>query len=104
MAKKQGAPLQCPACGSNHINVQIVADGAQTNKKGIGFGGHVNNAARGLTAICTLGASNLVWKKSKGTDKTDIKNTKVAICQNCGSSWEVGKSKGFGSAPKSIIR
>lgn len=58
-------------------------------KHGVGFGGHMNNAARGLTAVCTLGMSNLVWKKSKGTEKTKFENQKVCLCQNCGSSWTI---------------
>ena len=96
--------MECPECGSSNVNVQIISDGAQTTKKGIGLGGHVNNVARGLTAIGTLGLSNLAWKKSKGTDKTKLKNVKVAICQDCGASWEVDKKKGFGIAPSSIFK
>ena len=94
--------MECPYCGGTNVTVQIVTEGVQTNKKGVGLGGHVNNAARGLTAVATLGMSNLVWKKSKGTNKSKVKNTKVAICQ----SWEIddGNKKGFGSAPTSIFR
>lgn len=33
--------------------------------------------------------SNLVWKKSKGTEKTRFKNQKVALCQSCGHDWVV---------------
>lgn len=59
-----------------------------TTKKGNGLGGHINNAARAYTAICTLGLSNLVWKKSKGGEKTKVKSKKVCICQDCGYSWD----------------
>ena len=99
--------MECPNCGSDRVNVQIVSDGVQTTKKGVGLGGHINNAARGLTAVATLGLSNTVWKKSKGTNKSKIKNTKVAVCQDCGESWEVDdgkKKKGFGIAPSSIFK
>lgn len=96
--------MKCPECGSDNVNVQVVTDGAQTTKKGVGLGGHVNNMARGLTAIATLGASNLVWKKSKGTEKTKVKSSKVAVCQECGASWEVGKKGGLGIAPGSIVK
>ena len=98
--------MECPYCGGTNVTVQIVTEGVQTNKKGVGLGGHVNNAARGLTAVATLGMSNLVWKKSKGTKKSKVKNTNVAICQECGESWEIddGNKKGFGSAPTSIFR
>lgn len=96
--------MQCPSCGSRNVNVQVITNGAQTTKKGVGFGGHVNNAARGITAVATLGASNLFWKKSKGTNKTKIESSKIAICQECGESWEVGKSGGLGIAPKSVFK
>lgn len=49
----------------------------------------MNNAARGVTAVATLGMSNLFWKKSKGSEKTKFKNEKVCLCQNCGNSWEI---------------
>ena len=51
--------MKCPECGSENVQVQLVEEGQQTNKKGVGFGGHINNSARGLTALCTLGISNL---------------------------------------------
>lgn len=41
----------------------------------------------GMTAVCTLGMSNLVWKKSKGGEKTVTQMAKVCLCQNCGNSW-----------------
>ena len=78
----------CPKCGSQNVNVQIIQTGGKTKKKGNGVGGHVNNAARGITAVCTLGLSNLVWKKSKGGEKTTFQNESVCICQNCGNSWK----------------
>ena len=49
----------------------------------------MNNAARGLTAVATLGMSNLVWKKSKGGSKTKLETHKVCLCQGCGNSWEL---------------
>ena len=61
--------MKCSKCGSENVQVQLIEEGQQTNKKGIGFGGHVNNSARGFTALCTLGMSNLFWKKSKGKQK-----------------------------------
>lgn len=95
--------MKCPKCNSENVQVQIVEEGQQTNKKGVGFGGHINNSARGLTAICTLGISNLFWKKSKGTNKTKTINCTVGICQNCGNTWTIEKGK-IGSAPKSIFK
>ena len=63
----------------------------------------MNNMARGMTAVATLGMSNLVWKKSKGMNKTKTVNATVGICQNCGHAFEIKKGK-FGSAPSSIFR
>jgi len=65
--------------------------GSKTKKHGIGLGGHINNAARALTAVSTLGMSNLVWKKSKGSEKTKTIMEKVCLCQNCGNSWILDK-------------
>lgn len=56
-----------------------------------------------MTAVATLGMSNLVWKKSKGTNKTKTVNATMGICQNCGHTFEIKKGK-FGSAPSSIFR
>lgn len=93
----------CPSCGSDNCTVQLVEKGQMTNKKGLGLGGHVNNAARGATAVMTLGVSNLFWKKSKGTHKTKTVNATMGICQNCGNAWEI-EQESFGSAPSSILR
>ena len=94
--------MKCPNCGSENVEVRLVEQGQQTTKKGIGLGGHVNNAARGATAMMTLGMSNLLWKKSEGTNKTRTINSTVGICQTCGNTWEIKKGKG--GAPGSIFR
>ena len=82
--------MSCPRCRSNNVTFTFVQTGAKSTHEGVGLGGHLNNAARGLTAIGTLGASNLFWKKSKGGTKTTFKNEKVYICQDCGNSWKEG--------------
>ena len=79
----------CPNCGSENVTIEIQQVSTSTKKHGNGIGGHLNNAARGVTAFCTLGMSNLVWKKSKGNEKTIVKNEKVCLCQNCGNSWAI---------------
>lgn len=81
--------MKCPNCGGENVSIQMVQGEAKTSHKGVGLGGHVNNAARGLTAVATLGVSNLVWKKSKGGSKTKIETHKVCLCQSCGHSWEI---------------
>lgn len=81
--------MMCPNCGSENVKVEIQQVSTSTKKHGNGIGGHLNNAARGVTAFCTLGMSNFVWKKSKGNEKTVVKNEKVCLCQNCGNSWAI---------------
>lgn len=79
--------MMCPSCNSENVSVEFVQTGARTAKHGTGLGGNANNAMRTLTAISTVGMSNLVWKKSKGTAKSKFKNEKMALCQTCGNSW-----------------
>ena len=81
--------MVCPKCNSENVNVQIEQVSSKTKKHGNGFGGIVNNTARAATAVCTLGMSHIVWKKSKGGEKTTVENKKVCVCQNCGHSWDL---------------
>ena len=81
--------MTCPKCKSENVSIQMQQVSSKTKKHGNGLGGIVNNTARGAAAVCTLGMSNLVWKKSKGNEKTTIKNEKVCLCQNCGHSWGI---------------
>ena len=81
--------MVCRKCKSNNVTIQMEQVGGKTAKHGPGLGGNINNSARALTAISTLGMSNLFWKKSKGTEKTKMKNEKVCICQDCGYSWTI---------------
>lgn len=95
--------VRCPYCGSRDVSIQMVESGQMTTRKGVGLGGHANNAARAVAAFTTLGMSNLVWKKNEGTQKTKTIMSKVGICQTCGHDWVIDEQK-FGSAPKSIFR
>ena len=63
--------MVCPNCGSENVTISMEQVSSKTKKHGNGIGGHINNAARGLMAVSTLGMSNLVWKKSKGGEKTN---------------------------------
>jgi DNA-directed RNA polymerase subunit M/transcription elongation factor TFIIS len=81
--------MKCPKCGSENVTIEMMQSTGKTAKHGAGLAGNINNAARAITAISTLGMSNLVWKKSKGTEKTKFKNVKICLCQNCGNSWEI---------------
>lgn len=77
----------CPSCSSENVTIEFVQTGGKAGHRGVGLGGHTNNAARGLMAISTLGMSNLVWRKSKGSTKQKFKNTRMCLCQGCGHSW-----------------
>jgi Zn finger protein HypA/HybF involved in hydrogenase expression len=81
--------MVCPKCKSENVTINLEQTGGKTKKHGNGIGGNINNAARGLTAVATLGMSNLVWKKSKGNEKTTFESQKVCLCQNCGHSWSI---------------
>ena len=81
--------MVCPKCNSENVNVQIEQVSSKTKKHGNGFGGHLNNAARGVTALCTFGVSNLVWKQRKAHEKTVVNNEQVCLCHNCGNSWTI---------------
>ena len=87
--KLQNKGIECPVCHSKNVTIEVIQTASRTAKHGTGLGGKINNTARALTAVSTLGMSNLVWKKSKGTEKTKFKNEKVCLCQNCGNSWPV---------------
>lgn len=79
----------CPKCSSENVNIELVQAGGRTRQHGTGLGGNVNNMARGFTAVSTMGMSNLLWKKSKGTEKMKYKNEKMALCQSCAHNWKV---------------
>ena len=81
--------MVCPKCKSENVTISMEQAASKTAKKGIGFGGHVNNAARTVVGLSTLGISNLFWKKSTGNEKTKFENQKVCLCQNCGYSWNI---------------
>ena len=76
--------MVCPKCNSENVNVQIEQVSSKTKKHGNGFGGIVNNTARAATAVCTLGMSNLVWKKSNGGEKLLLKTKKSASAKIVG--------------------
>ena len=57
---RKGNIMNCPNCGSENVTISMQEVGSKTKKHGNGIGGHVNNFARSITAVCTLGMSNLV--------------------------------------------
>lgn len=81
--------MQCPECSSEDVRIDFVQTAGRSSRRGTGLGGNLNNAARASTALMTMGMSNLVWKKSKGSSKTKFKTERMALCQNCGASWKL---------------
>lgn len=83
------AKLKCPKCKSTEINVQMVEEGSKTKKSTVGLVGNTYNAVRGVASIATLGIAGKVMPKATGKEKTKNKLVKLAICQDCGHSWEL---------------
>lgn len=81
--------MNCPKCHSANTRIEMIQTSSKATHKGTGLMGHTNNAMRGITAVSTLGMSNLVWKKSKGSSRSKFKHVSVAVCQDCGSNWKI---------------
>lgn len=81
--------LRCPKCKGTNISVQFVEKGSKTKRSGVGLVGNTYNAVRGMASIMTLGIAGKVMPKAEGKNKTKNISEKVAICQNCGHSWEL---------------
>lgn len=79
--------MVCPKCQNEDVSIQLVETGIKTKKNSVGIGGHANNAARFIMAICTLGMSNLFWKRAEGTASSKTITKKMCLCQKCGNSW-----------------
>ena len=77
--------MTCPKCGSVNVLVTSEQTGSKTSGKGAGC---LWSIGRWCLIICTCGLWLLVGKH-KGKGKTKIKNSTVAICQNCGNKWNV---------------
>jgi DNA-directed RNA polymerase subunit M/transcription elongation factor TFIIS len=84
-----GNKMICPQCGSENVTITMHQIGSETEKYGVGFDGHMNNLARGIVAVCTLGLSNLFWRKRTGSERAVMRTKKICLCQNCGHSWEI---------------
>ena len=77
--------MKCPKCGSEHVNVQLEQVIAKTKNRGKGI---LWVLGRLMLIILTCGLWLLIGAR-KGTSKTKFKNRKVAICQECGHSWNI---------------
>ena len=77
--------MKCPRCGSEHVNVQLEQVSAKAKHRGKGI---LWTLGRSMLIILTCGLWLLIGAR-KGTSKTKFKNKKVAICQECGHSWNI---------------
>lgn len=73
--------MTCPKCGSEDVNVQIVTKVKTKHRGCIGWCLWI------LLAICTFGLILII--PALTNSKTKSKEKKVAVCQNCGHSWNV---------------
>ena len=81
--------MRCPYCRSDNVSSQFGTVGSITKKSGNGFKGNMNNLARGVVSIGTLGISNLFQKESRGEEKTTVQYGTICVCQNCHRYWKV---------------
>lgn len=77
--------LRCARCGSCNVQISIVQTGAKTNTRNASLSSRIG---RLLLIYLTAGIWLLVTKR-KTQSKTKYTNQKMAVCQNCGYSWNV---------------
>ena len=77
--------LRCASCGSCNVQISIVQTGAKTNTRNASLSSRIG---RLLLIYLTAGIWLLVTKR-KTQSKTKYTNQKMAVCQNCGYSWNV---------------
>ena len=90
--------MRCPCCGGNNINITIDSIGetntgkSETRKKSIVTRAG-NSMGRAGMIVATGGLWALTPKKSKyvtkGKGHTNYIQRKIAICQQCGNSWQL---------------
>lgn len=77
--------MTCPKCGSSNVDVQLVQDSAVTRTKKTGC---LWRLGRLLLIVCTLGLWLIIGKR-KSKSKTTYSTSKVAVCKQCGHSWNI---------------
>lgn len=73
--------MKCIKCGSENVNVQVVNTKIKTNHTGI-----LHAIGRGTLILCTCGLWLLVPSRK---ENSKVKNSSMAVCQDCGKSWKV---------------
>jgi protein-arginine kinase activator protein McsA len=77
--------MTCTHCGSNNVTVTIENIGSKTKIRKRSFLGSFMR----LILICCTGGLWLLVGKRTGVAKTKSINRKIALCQQCGASWEI---------------
>lgn len=90
--------ITCPCCGGNNVSISVDTIGetkkgkSETRKKSIVTRAG-NNMGRAGMILVTGGLWALTPKKSKyktiDKGKTEYIQRKIAICQQCGTSWQI---------------
>ena len=77
--------MVCNNCGSHNVTIsnEVVTMKSRTNNTSI-----ARKIGRLFLILCTLGTWLLVPKRKSHT-KTAYDMKTIAVCQNCGNSWEV---------------
>lgn len=78
----------CPHCGSDNVNVNISQAGASTETKGKGC---LYRLFYLFMVFITCGLWLIVGPKL-ASSKTTYLYKKMAVCQDCGHTWEVGNN------------
>lgn len=73
--------MNCPKCSSENVNVQIVTDKIKTSHTSF-----IRTLCRWFLILCTCGLWLLVPKRK---ENSKVKNSSMAVCQNCGHRWKV---------------
>lgn len=73
--------MQCPKCKSENVNIQMVNTKIRTNNAGI-----IHACGRLFLIVCTCGLWLLVPSRK---ENSKVKNSSMAVCQNCGNTWKV---------------
>lgn len=73
--------MVCPKCGSNDVTVQFLTNSARTRGRGCLWG-----LMRAILIVCTCGLWLMIGRSKS---KTNVQNSKMAVCQKCGHSWRL---------------
>lgn len=80
--------MKCPKCGSENVSIQIVTEVKEKRKKGILYWLFIGWWWEPILWIF-LTIPKLIYAIFGRKTKVVTKVKRIAICQNCGHSWEI---------------